>query len=107
MIIKTYTGDGSWDLRQSTGNVRHLGAPNVVSIPDRNHDFWADERFPTNGVDVLHILVLPDGKKDKKGLLVRWVVFTDPTDHQTQMIVANTPIFICNDRGDTVESLRA
>lgn len=109
LLIKTYAGNGSWDLREAESGLRHLGSHNLEIAKDRDHDFWADDRYPTHGVTQLHVFVLTadeGGKHDANGALCRWVVYTDPNDHRCQMVIANTPIYICNERGDTIESLR-
>lgn len=139
LLIKTHIGHGVWDLREADTGLKHLGSHNLIGVkapgadadsesdfPSEaggywldpvtqtpmsadTYDFWRDERFPTDGVEELHIFVLNSdagGKHDDDGPLLRWVRYTDPNDHRTQMVIANTPIFICNERGDTIESLR-
>jgi hypothetical protein len=115
MIIKAYAGDGSWNLYEGT-DVEYLGPQNYVhvSFPDGREDggYSTDERFPTTGDDVLHIIhsgaVLADSHAtDGPYRLMRWVKWFDHRDRTRRtVLITDGPVFICNDRGDTVESIR-
>jgi len=111
MIIKAYAADGAWNLYEGT-DVEYLGDSNYIQLAEGDHDLQADDRFPLTGDDIVHLLqtgaVLDDSHaKDGPYRLVRWVKWFDHRDRTRRtVLITDGPVYICNDRGDTVEALR-
>jgi hypothetical protein len=111
MIIKAYAGDGQWNLYEGT-DVEYLGAGSLVQVTEGDHELQRDERFPLTGDDVVHFLqtgaVLDDSHAtDGPYRLMRWVKWFDHRDRTRRtVLITDGDVFICNDRGDTIEALR-
>lgn len=111
MIVKAYKGDGEWQLWQADFELQFLGGNTEIWVAEHDHDYWVDERFPTDDVDMLLHVNDPNGLRapakngdlSEPGVFVRWVKwYTSP---QTFMLVTNGPIYILNDEGRTIEAL--
>jgi hypothetical protein len=108
MIIKAYAGDGVWNLYEGT-DVEFLGDSNYVQLAEGDPDL---QHFPLTGDDVVIVIkagaALDDNHaKDGPYRLVRWVKWFDNRDRTRRtVLITDGPVYICNDRGDTIEALR-
>lgn len=109
MIVKAYSGDGSWELFEAE-RISFLGQGSAVEVPEDDHAFHEDGRFPL-GWSALHFRDTrephrPDPDSgDVPFRLMRWVMWFDPHDDECHLLVTDGPVYICNDSGDTVEAL--
>lgn len=126
MIIKVPDGEGAWsifevekDLRYTTTVIafgpddrlvtfedfddpdRHLGREEI----DRGATWFEDERFPSAIESTTVHEVAARGKVVDDRVWVRWVSWSDAEDY-SHMLVTGSPVYICNDQGDTIEALR-
>lgn len=116
MIVKAYQGDGRWQLWSAT-DLEFLGQPTMIEVPDGDHAYSEDDRFP-KGWEYLHHLRTQDpyeegesGDSEHPGTtrrfrFERWVKWTDPADGERHILVTDGPVYICNDDGQTIEALR-
>jgi hypothetical protein len=111
MIIKAYAGDGAWNLYEGT-DVEYLGDSSHVHLTEGDDELQTDERFPLTGDDVVVVIkagaALNDDREEGGPYrLVRWVKWFDRRDRTRRtVLITDGPVYICNDRGDTVERLR-
>lgn len=113
MIVKAYADDGRWDLWEGE-RMSFLGQGNAISVDDVEHRYSDDIRFP-DGWEYFHLYrigtplcdpVTVEDPDPQAFRLVRWVKWFDPREGEWHLLVSDGPVFICNDRGDTVEALR-
>lgn len=105
MLIKTHLGDGNWVMFEAHSELEYLGNNCAIELTvDDDTNLWKDSRFPTHGVDEIHCWITPD-TADMNPAFVGWIKWRD-RDWTRHMLVHQHPVFICNDRGDTVESIR-
>lgn len=117
MLVKVHCGDGVYDLYEAEG-LSFLGQGCALEIPaeedmeERGHRFSVDERFPA-GQDCTHVVytappLAPSDRDagDPRIRLVRWVAWYTPGKDEKHLLVTDGPVFLCNERGDTVEALR-
>lgn len=111
MIIKASRGNGQWQLWQADFELQFLGHGTDILVPEDDHDYWDDDRFPTDDVDMLIHVDDPNGQRapnaagheGRSDVFVKWVKwYTSPN---TMMIVTNGPVYILNDEGRTIEAL--
>lgn len=112
MIVKAASGGGAWEMWEATHELRFLGPQNVIAVPSKHspkvggYAYGEDTRFPW--ADSHHVIELFD--TDAEGnpvdeLFVRWVTWRDRND-RPHILITDGPVYICNERGDTVERLQ-
>lgn len=110
MLVKAARGDGSWEMFEAPSGLSYLGTHNLIAVPDGDHDFFEDERFPH--AERIHVLtqdaiVLGDSTSKQDTILVRWVRWENQdSEPWSELLVSAHPVYVCNERGDTVEALR-
>lgn len=113
MIVKAHLGDGHWGLWEAEFDLTFLGHNCFIDVPvvheeNTDHDYWSDDRFPLPGPEgLIHVHYTQsrdDGDPPKDMHLMRWVRWY--TAGQTHLLITDGPVYICNDRGDTIEALR-
>lgn len=104
LLVKTHVGDGAWKIFEADRDVEWLGSHAMIEIPAHDdHDFWEDERFPTDDTGTLH---MPECHVlEVRSRFVHWAKWFDAKG-VGHILITSDPIFICNDRGDTIEAIR-
>jgi hypothetical protein len=103
--------DGAWVLHQTDTNVRFLGSGSRIEITGEDHDVVEDVNLPRpidpDGWHTIHtVLTSPvlASSEHRDHRLCSWVAWTkDGEDH---LLITDSPVFICNDEGKTVEAIR-
>lgn len=118
LLVKTYAGDGVWDLYEAYDQVTYLGPNCVVDIPAEAADavpgeagHWSaldDQRFPDAaivhaciGTQTPHVVGGTD-EPDRKRILVGWATWRDP-EGRLHLLVHDDRTFIMNGDGETIE----
>lgn len=110
MIVKVHDRDATWEMWEAD-ELRFLGPHQVIEVPTKHNDragdftYGEDERFPY--ADTYHVVELFDTDAEGRPVdarFVRWVWWRD-VKGEMHLLITDGPVYICNSRGDTVESL--
>ena len=112
-IIKAYEGDGAWALWEAD-RVSLLGPNQTVEVEldDDGRPQIAGDQIPSTGANDERYVLTPgavnrlDGSDEspRQVRYMRWIEWDLAGAHT--LLVTDGPVFVCNDRGDTVEALR-
>jgi hypothetical protein len=114
MFVKFHTG-GGWRIVDAGVDVRHIHQHGRIEVPDGDYDWGraiadGDLPLPTTGewADVIVVALtspIADDKHERPYRLCRWVTWTDHRGGDV-LLITDSAVFVCNDRGDTIEALR-
>lgn len=111
MLIKIHRGDDVYEMHEGV-RVSFLGQGRAIEIPaEEDHEFSMADRFPV-GQNFTHVVYTtpPIEPKDTANhpriRLVRWVEWYHPERDEKHLLVTDGEVYLCNDRGDTIEALR-
>lgn len=116
LLVKHHVGHGAWHVHETFGGLEFTG-PHVLteilasptggryglSTPD-GRDFWAAEmdRLPRHDLEAEVVLV---SLSEEGRTWVRWVSWLNERGER-ELLVTDAPVYLMNERGNTVESLR-
>lgn len=127
MLIKAHAGDGIWELFPAAGSVRFsdttLDVPNQdvtfdcsrepdgADDSDRRLDYCVDFHVPH--AKWLHHFNVHEHERITRGAeeppperrREHWVYWVN-ADGDDHTLITDSVVFLCNERGDTIESLR-
>lgn len=115
LLVKALAENDAWEVFEAHKHLRYLGNRYFIEIPifvnDNaylEHDIGRVTTDQLPPADITHFTCLmnPNDQdvETTKGLF-HWVTWRDQFD-ETHRLVTDGPVYICNERGDTIESLR-
>lgn len=111
MLVKAHSNDWTegpacWELYEAHSDLRYLSRDQVIDVPVGDYDFSEDTRFPYSNITHVTTLHKTDAVGNKQpNYHLRWVLWRD-ADGQLHKLITDAPVYILNDRGDTIEALR-
>lgn len=103
LLIKAHhPADDSFEFFEAAGDLLFLDGGATVAISAGDDNSLSDHRFPQAAWT--HVVFTEPGEPGQSRY-VRWIRWRD-VGGDSHRLITDAAVYICNDRGDTIEALR-